>query len=44
MYSTASVTDVKVLGSCVMLALPLWLFVAPAPPLFFFYRRLLWVS
>jgi len=27
-----------------MLALPLWFFVAPAPPLFFFYCRLLWVS
>jgi len=43
-YCTASVADVNALGSRVMHATPQRFIVAPAPPLFFFYCRLLWVS
>jgi len=43
-YCTASVADVNALGSRVMYATPQRFIVAPAPQLFFFHCRLLWVS
>jgi len=43
-YCTPSVADVNALGSRVMYATLQRFIVAPAPLLFFFHRRLLWVS
>jgi len=43
-YCTPSVPDVNALASSVMCATPQRVLVAPAPPLFFFHCRLLWVS
>ena len=43
-YCNASVADVNALGSRGMYPTPQWFMVAAAPPVFFFYCRLLWVS